>query len=85
MKGANRLLENKHDDHRLQPNAGVIDQFTKYADVAPCMTASAEETFDHLINVWIARHGCPTTFQSDSGKAFVGDLIKKSMKRSQVA
>ena len=49
------------------------------------MTASAEETCDHLINVWIARHGCPITFQSDNGKAFVGDLTKELMKRSQVA
>ena len=24
-----------------------------------------EETCDHLINTWIARHGCPMTFQSD--------------------
>ncbi|XP_063711496.1 uncharacterized protein LOC134839801 [Symsagittifera roscoffensis] len=35
--------------------------------------------------MWIARHGCPITFQSDNGKAFVGDLMKKLMKRSQVA
>ena len=63
----------------------MIDHFTKYAEAAPHMTASAEETCGQLINVWIARHGCPTTFQSDNGKAFVGDLTKESMKRSQVA
>ena len=63
----------------------MIDHFTKYAEAAPCMTASAEETCDHLINVRIARHGCPITFQSDNGKAFVGDLTKELMKRSQVA
>ena len=63
----------------------MIDHFTKYAKAAPCMTASAEETCDHLINVRIARHGCPITFQSDNGKAFVGDLTKELMKRSQVA
>ena len=63
----------------------MIDHFTKYAEAAPCMTASAEETCDLLINVWIARHGCPITFQSDNGKAFVGDLTKELMKRSQVA
>ena len=63
----------------------MIDHFTKYAEAAPCMTASAEETCDHLINVWIARHGCPITFQSDNSKAFVGDLTKELMKRSQVA
>ena len=37
----------------------MIDHFTKYAEAAPCMTASAEETCDHLINMWIAKHGCP--------------------------
>ena len=63
----------------------VIDHFTKHAEAAACMTASAEETCDHLINVWIARHGCPITFQSDNGKAFVGDLTKELMKRSQLA
>ena len=40
---------------------------------------------DHLISVWIARHGCLITFQSDNGKAFVGDLTKELMKRSQEA
>ena len=64
----------------------LIDHFTKYAEAAPCsMTASAEEICNPLINVWLARHGCPITFQSDNGKAFLGDLTKELMKRSQVA
>ena len=29
----------------------LIDYFTKYAEAAPCMTASAEKTCDHLINM----------------------------------
>ena len=28
----------------------MIDHFTKYAEAVPCITASAEETCDHLIN-----------------------------------
>ena len=63
----------------------MIDHFTKYAEAVPCITASAEETCDHLINTWIARHGCPMTFQSDNGTAFVGELTKQLMRRSQVA
>ena len=63
----------------------MIDHFTKYAEAVPCITASAEETCDHLINKWIARHGCPMTFQSDNGTAFVGELTKELMRRSQVA
>ena len=63
----------------------IIDHFTKLAEAVPCQTASAEETCDHLITDWISRYGCPTTFQSDSGKAFVGDLTKELMKRSHIA
>ena len=63
----------------------MIDHFTKKAEAVPCITASAEETCDHLINTWIARHGCPMTFQSENGTAFVGELTKELMRRSQVA
>ena len=63
----------------------MIDHFTKYAEAAPCMTATGEETCDHLINVSIAKQGCPITFQSENGKAFEGYLTKELMKRSQVA
>ena len=63
----------------------MIDHFTKYAEAVPCITASAEETCDHLINTWIARHGCPMTFQSDNGTGFVGELTKELMRRSQVS
>ena len=63
----------------------MIDHFTKYAEAAHCMTTSAEETCDHLINMWIARHSCPIAFHSDNGKAFVGDLTKDLMKMSPVA
>ena len=63
----------------------MIDHFTKYAEAMPCITASAEETCDHLINTWIARHGCQMTLQSDNGTSFVGELTKELMRRSQVA
>ena len=63
----------------------MIDHFKKYEEAVPCITASAEETCDHLINTWIARHGCPMTFQSDNGTAFVGELTNELMRRSQVA
>ena len=63
----------------------IIDHFTKLAEAVPCQTASAEETCDHLITHWISKYGCPMTFQSDNGKAFVGDLTKELMKRSHNA
>ena len=63
----------------------IIDHFEKLAESVPCQTASAEETCDHLISHWISRNGCPMTFQSDNGKAFVGVLTKELMKRSHIA
>ena len=63
----------------------IIDHSTKLAEAVPCQTASAEETCDHLITHWISRYGCPMTFQSDNGKAFVVDLTKELMKRSHIA
>ena len=63
----------------------ISDHFTRLAEAVPCQTASAEETCDDLITQWISRYGCPMTFQSDNGKAFVGDLTKKLMKRSHIA
>ena len=63
----------------------MIDHFTKYAEAVPCMTASAEETCDHLINTLIVRHGSPTTFQLDNGTACVEELTKELMRRSHVA
>ena len=42
----------------------MIDHLTKYAEAVPCITASADETCNHLIDTWIARHGFnPTTGQ----------------------
>ena len=63
----------------------MIDLFTKYAEALPCKIASADESCDHLINTWIAKHGFPMTFQSGNGTAFVEELTKELMRRSQVA
>ena len=62
----------------------MINQFTKFGEAVTCMTASAEETCDLLINVWIASLGCPITIKSDKEKFFVGEHTKVLMKRSQV-
>ena len=62
-----------------------IYHFTKLAEAVPCQTASAEETSDHLITHWISRYVCPMTFQSDDGKASLGELTKEVMKRPHIA
>ena len=59
----------------------MIDHFTNYAEAVLYITAPAEETCNHLINTWIARHGCSMTFQSDNGVSFVGDFTKELMRQ----
>ena len=86
----NEVVQIDHQK-KCKPDSGynqvlvMIDHFKKYAEAVPCITPSAEETCDHLINTWIARHGCTMTFQSDNGTAFVGELTKELMRRSHVA
>ena len=63
----------------------IIDHFTKYAEAVICKNFSAEETCNHLINNWIARRGCPITFQSDNETSFVDELTKELMRRFQLA
>ena len=86
----NELVQIDHQkicmtDSGYNPVLVMIHHFTKYAEAVPCITASAEETCDHLINTWIARHSCPMTFQSDNGTAFLGELTEELMRCSQVA
>ena len=63
----------------------LIDPATINAQTVPCISASAEETCDYLINTWIARNGFPMTLQSDNGISLVGELTTELMRRSQVA
>ena len=72
-----------HDKPCLQLSLG--HDRSLHEEAVPCVTASAEETCDDLINTWIARHGCPMRFQSDNGTVFVGELTIELMRRSQVA
>ena len=74
-----------YDRQWLQSSLGPDGSLHEVCRGRVCITASAEETCDHLINTWIARHGCPMTFQSDNGTTFVGELTKELMRRSQVA
>ena len=66
------------------PNTRNDWSFHKNAEAVPCMTASVEEFYDHLINVLIVSHDYHIKFLSDKRKSFVGNLPKELMKRSQV-
>ena len=67
------------------PIPRIDDRLSKLAEAVPCQTASAKDTCDHLITHGKSRYGCPMTFQSDNGKAFVGDMTTELMKRSHIA
>ncbi len=55
----------------------MIDHFTKFVEVAPCREFTAEETCQHLMNYWIARHGVPTFVQSDNGIQFAANMTQE--------
>ena len=46
-------------------------------EVAPCREFTAEETCQHLMNCWIARHGFPTFVQSDNGIQFAANMTQE--------
>ena len=56
----------------------MIDHFTKYAETVPCITASAEETCDHLINTWIALSDTEMKYGAPKAEMFaVVTLVEK--------
>ena len=86
----NEFVQNDHQEICVRESGYnqklvIIDHVTKLAEAVPCQTASAEKTCDHLITHWISQYGCLMTFQSDNGKAFVGDWTKELMKMSHIA
>ena len=74
-----------HDRQRLQPSLGHDRSLHEVCRGRALHNCLGGRDMHHLINTWIARHGCPMTFQSDNGTAFVGELTKELMRRSQVA
>ena len=72
-----------HDSHGIQSSAGNDRSFHDICRGSPPHDSVSRKNVRSL--VWIARHGCPITFQSDNGKVFACDLTKELMKRSQVA
>ena len=56
---------------------GMIDNFSKFVEVAPCREFAAEETYQHLMNYWIARHGVPTFEKSENGIHFAANKTQE--------
>jgi len=54
---------------------GIIDGFSKWAELVPLKNGTAEEIADAIMNNWIA--GAPETLHSDRGRNFMSELMKK--------
>ncbi len=84
--------ENVQIDHQkiCQTKSGftgilvMIDQFTKFVEVAPCKEYTAEETCDIFLNYWISPHRVPTFIQSDNGIQFAAIITQEVVKTVQV-
>ncbi len=61
----------------------MIDHFTKYVEVVPCRECTAQETCQHLMNFWIARHGVPKLVQSDNGIQFAAHMTQEFLASAQ--
>ena len=59
--------------HKSEACRAEIEMLLEYDMIEPSKSPWA----------WIARHGCPMTFQSDNGTAFVGELTKEFMRTFQ--
>ncbi len=57
----------------------VIDCFSRWVELYPCVTVEAEEAAKHLIQ-FVGRFGCPKEIISDNGTQFVNDIISKFIK-----
>ena len=57
----------------------VVDTFSRYVELYPQQTKSAEESAKSLLQT-IGRHGCPSYILTDSGSEFRNDIIEQLCK-----
>ena len=74
-----------HDSHGLQCGAGNDRSFHEICRGSHLHDNTSGRSVQTLDKCLDSETQLPITFQSDNGKAFVGDLTKELMKRSQVA
>lgn len=55
----------------------AIDRFSRWPEVCPMQTITAEEVADALINCWLSRFGCPERITTDQGRQFESELFRK--------
>ena len=54
----------------------LVDQFTKWVEIIPLPSQTAEETARAAMNEVFTRFGCPFTIHSDQGRNFESALFK---------
>ncbi|XP_052280017.1 uncharacterized protein LOC127877782 [Dreissena polymorpha] len=55
----------------------MSDHFTKYVEVFPVKTQTAEESVDKIVDNFISRWGTHLSINSDQGSAFESQLLQK--------
>ena len=61
----------------------IIDHFSKWIEIYPMRSQTAEETVEHLVNFCL-RHGIPETFLSDQGRNYQSELMKAVFDRFDI-
>ena len=54
----------------------MVDQFTKWCEIVPLPSQTAEITAKTAVNEFFARFGCPFTIHTDQGRNFESNLFK---------
>ncbi|KAG7307845.1 hypothetical protein JYU34_006448 [Plutella xylostella] len=57
----------------------AVDRYSRWPEVWPMSSITAEEVSSTLLTGWIARYGIPTTITTDQGRQFESDLFKRLM------
>jgi len=54
----------------------MMDRSTRWPEVVPLVTISAQEVADTFVSEWVARYGVPETITTDRGTQFTGSTWK---------